>query len=92
MPALKHVKARAIRCRDGQENDAGDNEAQGYKDAVYKSLSDHAAAVNASRLLKNAEICARIAEVRAAITAGVIKSQIANRGWRILQLVRYRRS
>jgi hypothetical protein len=53
---------------------------------VNAGYSRKGAERSASRLLMNAKIVARIGEIRATLIAGVIKTEIANKDWRVMKL------
>jgi hypothetical protein len=85
MPALTNLKHERFAIGMAK-NVAGADKAQVYIDAGYKAKDRRSAEACAGRLLLNVAICARIAEIAATITAGVIKSEIANKDWRTVKL------
>lgn len=56
----------------------GDNAAEAYRAAGYKARTQHSAEASASRLLKNAEVNARIAELKAKIRNVSDKKMVMN--------------
>ena len=83
MPALENAKHELF----AQEIAKGASQRDAYKAAGYEVKSDAAADANASRLLTNAKVKARVAELQERISDVTVEKAAVSKAWVIAKLV-----